>query len=294
MSPARRVLPASNGWRWRAPSRQTLACVAVCLGVLLLAGIDLAHTNSRAPGLSACLANPVGCYDDTARLQDQYDSRCWLYTSAILAVAAVAVGYSLRVRPRRLWPRIFSDVGITGVWAGIGAIVALIVTSDSKVQVPAPQALTIPTALLVAAGIGTLMGRSEGWGEESAADGARDRVMEIGKAAITVGTGGAVRRSRLERLGRMLSIVAISLTAVTVVLAALFTFPQPDCGGGGGGPPGWTAPVDSVAAVAGIGAIAAAIGALILRRWIAALISLVINPIASWRSRQPRAPSTER
>jgi hypothetical protein len=262
------------------PSRLTLACVAVCLGILLLAGIDLAHTNSRAPGLSACLANPVGCYDDTTRLQDQYDSRCWLYSSAVLAVAAVAVAYSLRARPRRLWPRIFSDLGITGVWAGIAATVALIVTSDSKVQVPAAQALTVPIALLVAAGIGTLMARSEGWGDESAAAGARGQAMEIGKVAIHVGTAGTVRRSRLERLGRLLSLAAISLTGVTVVLAAIFTIPQPDCGGSGGGPPGWTDPIDSVAAVAGIVAIAAAIGALILRRWIAALLSLVVNPIA--------------
>ena len=67
-------------------------------------------------------------------------------------------------------------------------------------QVPAAQARGIPIALLVAASIGTLVGRNEGWAEESAADGARNRVMEIGKVAIHVGTAGAVRRSRLERL----------------------------------------------------------------------------------------------
>ena len=45
-------------------------------------------------------------------------------------------------------------------------------------------------------------------------------------------------------------------------------------------PPGWTNPVDLAAAVTGVLALAAGITALVLRRWIAALISLVTNPIA--------------
>jgi hypothetical protein len=282
MARVREFAPSPNEWRLRLPSRQTLLCLAVCLGVLVIAGIDLAHTDSRAPDLSSpsCQARPAGCFDEILRLQDQYESRFWLYSSVILASAAIAVAYALRVRPRTRWARVFSDLGITGVWAGIGAVVALLVTSDMAIEVPAAPVLTIPIVLLVAAAIGTLVGRSEGWAEESAADGVRERAISIGKVAVHVGTAGVARRSRIEQFAGWLSRATLALTAATVVLAIVFTLPQPDCGSGGGSPPGWTSPIDSIAAVTGTAAIAAAIAALILRRWIAALFSLVVNPIA--------------
>jgi hypothetical protein len=282
MARVREFVPSSDWWRLRVPSRQTLACLAVCIGVLVVAAIDLAHTDSRAPDLSSptCQARPAGCFDEILRLQDQYESRCWLYSSLILASGAIAMAYALRVRPRTRWPRIFSDLGILGVWAGIGAVAALLVTSGTAIEVPAAPVLTIPIVLLVAAAIGTLVGRSEGWGEERPAEGVRERAISIGKVAIHVGTAGAARRSRIEQFAGWLSRATLALTAATVVLAIAFTIPQPDCGTGGGSPPGWTNPIDSIAAVTGVAAIAAAIGSLILRRWIAALISLVVNPIA--------------
>ena len=104
--------------------------------------------------------------------------------------------------------------------------------------------------------------------------------MGIGKLAIHYGTAGALKRSRLERLAGWLSIGALGLTALTVVLAVAFIIPQPECGGAEPSPPGWTSPIDSVAAVTGVAAVAAGIAALVLRRWIAALISLAVNPIA--------------
>jgi hypothetical protein len=136
----------------------------------------------------------------------------------------------------------------------------------------------LPVVLLVAATVGTLIGRSEGWAEQ-AQNGARERVIQIGKLAIHVGTAGQVRRSRLEELGRWLATAALALTATTCVLALVFVLAQPDCSTGGG-PPHWTDPIDSVAAVAAIAGVAAGVGALILRRWVAALISLIACPVA--------------
>jgi hypothetical protein len=133
--------------------------------------------------------------------------------------------------------------------------------------------------MLVAAVAGTLIGRSEGWAERSQADGVRDRVIQIGRLAIHVGTAGQAKRSRLEELGRWLSVIALALTGITCVLAFTFVVGQPGCDTAGS-PPGWTNPIDSIAAVTAIGGATAGIGTLILRRWIAALISLVVCPVA--------------
>jgi hypothetical protein len=63
------------------------------------------------------------------------------------------------------------------------------------------------------------------------------------------------------------------------VFALVFVLAQPGCDVSAS-PPGWTNPIDSIAAVTAIGAMAAAVGALVLRRWIVALGGLVICPVA--------------
>ena len=83
----------------------------------------------------------------------------------------------------------------------------------------------------------------------------------------------------MEELARWLANAALGLTAVTCALAIVFVLAQPGCSGSGG-PPHWTDPIDAVTAIAAIAGMAAGIGALILRRWIAALISLVGCPVA--------------
>jgi hypothetical protein len=259
---------------------------------VIVATLDLAHTESRLPDVSprACEPAEAGCFNarlserltrDRAAdpLQDRYDSRAWLYAFAILAVVAVTVAYRLRTTARPLWPRVFSDLGVAGVWLGIAAVVLLLATDGDSVKPPPGPALTIPIALLVAATAGTLIGRSEGWAERSQTDGARDRVIEIGKITIHVGTAGQAKRSRIEELARWLSTAALALTAVTCSLAFVFVIAQPGCDTNGG-TPGWTEPIDSIAAVTAIAGMAAGVGSLILRRWIAALISLVACPVA--------------
>ena len=60
----------------------------------------------------------------------------------------------------------------------------------------------------------------------------------------------------------------------------LFVLAQPGCEHRRRARRDWTDPIDSVAAVTAIGAMAAAVGALILRRWIVALAGLVVCPVA--------------
>jgi hypothetical protein len=287
----RELATASDVSRRRGPSRYTLVCLGLCALILVLAAVDLGHTESRLPDFpSYCQRGEASCFNAQLSasvaneraaqpLQRQYNSRAWLYAFAILAIGAVATAYSLRSNPRTEWLRIFTNLGVTGVWIGIGVIVVLVTTDGNAVTPPPAPLLMLPVVLLMAAVIGTLIGRSEGWAEPSQANEVRDRVLHIGKLAVHVGTVGQAKRSRLEDLARWLAATAVTLTAITGVFALAFVLAQPGCATNGG-PPSWSNPIDSVAAVAAIGGMAAGVGALILRRWIAALISLIACPVA--------------
>jgi hypothetical protein len=281
---------ATSTWS-RAPSPYMLGCIGLCALILVVAAIDLAHTESRLPDFPsrACQPNEASCFnaqlsEGVARdraadpLERQYESRAWLYAFAILAVIAIATAWSLRTNQRTEWLRIFTNLGVVGVWLGIGAIALLLLTNGNSVEPPPAPVLMLPVVLLVAAAAGTLVGRSEGWAEQPQ-NGVRERVIQIGKLAIHVSTAGQVKRSRMEELARWLANAALGLTAITCVLALVFVLAQPDCSTGGG-PPHWTDPIDSVAAVAAIAGMAAGVGALVLRRWITALISLIACPAA--------------
>jgi len=277
---------------WRAPSRPILGCVAVCAFIVIVAVADLAHVESRLPDFPSreCQPDQASCFnaqlsEGVARqraaepLQRQYDSRAWLYAFAILATVAVATAWTMRANPRTGWLRIFNNLGVTGVWLGIAVIVLLVTTDGNALAPPAAPLLLLPVVLLVAAAAGTLVGRSEGWAERSQADDLRERVLQLGRLAIHIGTAGQVKRSRMEELGRWLAAAALAFTAITCFLAIVFVLAQPGCSGSGGPPP-WTDPIDAVTAVAAIAGMASGIAALILRRWVAALISLAGCPIA--------------
>jgi hypothetical protein len=277
--------------RKRLPAEPTLVCVALCALILGFSAADLVHTESRLPDDSAaCDPTSSACVNarlseqharDRAAepLQDQYDSRAWLYSFAILAIVGLTVAYRLRSTPRADWLRIFTNLGVIGVWLGLAAIGLLLVTDGSSVAPPPAPTLMLPVALLVAAASGTLVGRSEGWAEQSQVNGVREMFIEAGKLAIDIGTRGQVRRSRMEELAGGLSLITIGLTAVTCLFALVFVLAQPGCDASAS-PPGWTNPIDSVAAVTAIGGMAAAVGALVMRRWIVALAGLFVCPVA--------------
>jgi hypothetical protein len=278
--------------REHLPDRPLLVCLGLCALIVVVAPVDLLHTETRLPDVSTppCKRQDASCRnaklsEQLARdraaepLQDQYDSRAWLYACAILAIAAVGTAWALRSRPRTGWPQVFSNIGVVGVWLGIAAIVLLLATDGSSLAPPPGPTLVVPVLLLVAAAAGTLIGREEGWAVRSQADGVRDRAVQIGKFAIDFGTGGQMRRSRMDELARLLSTIAYGLTGVTCLLGLIFVLAQPDCHTYDS-PPGWTNPIDAVTAVAAIAGMAAGIGALLLRRWVPAAISLIVCPAA--------------
>jgi hypothetical protein len=278
--------------KWRTPGRPVLGCAAICALILIAATVDLAHTDSRLPDFpsSHCLPDQASCFNaqlsqGVAReraaepLQREYASRAWIYAFAILAIAGLATAWSMRSNPRSEWLRIFNNLGVIGVWLGIGVIIVLVTTDGNEVAPPAAPMLMLPVVLLVAAAAGTLIGRSEGWAVQGQSDQLREQVLQAGKLAIHIGTAGEAKRSRMEELAGWLVRATLALTAVTCVLALVFILAQPGCETGGG-PPRWTDPIDSIAAIAAIAGVATGIGALILRRWIAALISLIGCPVA--------------
>jgi hypothetical protein len=277
--------------RARIPSSGTLICLGLCALILGFATADLIHTESRLPEAEVtCSQSDAACRNallterlerDRAAepLQDQYDSRAWVYAFAILAIVALTVAYRLRMSARRDWLRIFTNLGVSGVWLGIGVIVLLLATDGSSVAPPPAPTLMLPVALLVAAATGTLVGRSEGWAEQGQSDGVKDMLVQAGKFAIDIGTAGQIRRSRMEELAGWLTLATLALTAITCLFALIFVLAQPGCDTNAS-PPDWTNPVDSVAALTAVGGMAAAAGALLLRRWIVALVGLVVCPVA--------------
>jgi hypothetical protein len=287
----RERLKALTGPRPCLPSQATLACLALCALILGFASADLVHTESRLPDVgAACRPSDAACRNAslseqlardraTEPLQDQFNSRAWVYSFAILAIVALTVAYRLRSSPRNEWIRIFTNLGVTGVWLGIGAVILLLVTDSSSMAPPLAPTLMIPVVLVVVAAAGTLFGRSEGWPEQTSGNGIREMLVQAGKRAVDIGTAGQVRRSRMEELAAWLSLITIGLTALTCLFAFVFVLAQPGCDASAS-PPDWTNPIDSIAAVTAIGAMAAAVGALLLRRWIAALAGLVVCPVA--------------
>src|SRR4051812_21839570 len=134
----RERFPTANRLRLGAPPPYMLACLALCALIAGFAVGDLVHTESRLPdGSGGCDPTEVACIDtrvseQRAReraaepLQDRYDSRAWVYSSAILAILALTLTWRLRSTSRRDWLRTFSDLGVIGVWLGIASVLLLL------------------------------------------------------------------------------------------------------------------------------------------------------------------------
>jgi hypothetical protein len=269
-------------------SRPTIACAAVCAAALAVAVVDYAHTESRVPPVPpADCGTKEACNDarnaeiedrlqEAIRLEEQYEARAWLYAGVIIAAIAAAAALALRARRRPGWQRVFTNLGIAGVWALIAAIVIVLATDDQVVGVPSAALLAPSIALIAAAAIGTLAGRAQGWGDTDAVSEARAAATSLGKGAL----GPFFEDTRREAVGRFFSTWAFVITAATVVLAIVFISPQPSCGGSGGEPPTWTDTIGAIAGVTVIAGLAAGIGALLLRRWLPALVATIANPFA--------------
>jgi hypothetical protein len=227
-------------------SRPTLACVTFCAAVVAIAAVDLANTRDRVPPVPpANCGSDVACNEgrnaeiaersrESERLEQQFGSRSWLYASAIIAVIVLAAALGLRSRPRQGWSRVFTNLGMIGVWCGILAA-GLIALDDggSPVSIRAAPVFAPAVVMLAAAGLGTVVGRVEHWERPPGlVDDVRDGATAVGKRAIDIGKGGGAARAQLDKLARWLTMGSLAMTGLTAVLAVAFIEAQPGCEGG--------------------------------------------------------------
>jgi hypothetical protein len=244
------------------PSAVTAAAVAVVLVVVAAALVDFRRTEDKVPPVPPlCVPDTIACnnarnaqfgprLERIEQLEREYRGRAWLYAAAVIGAIAVATAAALRRgRPRR----VFANLGALGVGSLILVSVVIFYGFRGGTLEPPTAALYAPpVAMLLAALVG---------------------------GALTRGDADALPRISRGLGARVVLIVGWSLVALTILLALLFGSVQTGCGSEEQ-PPSW----DDAVAVATLGTalagVAVAVAALVLRRWVSALVWVLVAPAA--------------
>jgi hypothetical protein len=251
----------------RTPGRVVLACAAAVVVCFVAAAVDFKITGSRVPPVPPlCEPSTTECNNarnakfaprlEAAReLEADYDGRAWLYSLAAVVALAIATAGSLRSRDsvaeRR---RVFTNLGTAGVSLGLLTVVLIYLSNPGLVDPPAWPAFFPAIASVAGAAVGGLVMRLE-------APGAEPEAAPLSAWYRAARVGGLV------------------LTAATLVLAWSYISAQPACGGGdAASAPGWTNAVGVIALLTAGGAALFGLLALVLRRWVTALICFAANP----------------
>ena len=83
-----------------------------------------------------------------------------------------------------------------------------------------------------------------------------------------------------RRITRLASVAGLGLTGVTLALAYAYGRAHPSCGGAVETAPDWTETVAKIALVTALASAALGLVGLLDRRWVAALVCVVVNPVA--------------
>jgi hypothetical protein len=146
---------------------------AVALVIVVIAAIDFRGVVSEVPDLPAPCAGQTYTsiceqersaafeerLDRAFELEDEFETRLWIYALAALGAVLAGAGVVLTRTAGERRRELFTDLGVAGVlWMLIGFALNLI-ASDGLVDLP-PQPVFYPgVALLVVAGVGTLATR---------------------------------------------------------------------------------------------------------------------------------------
>jgi hypothetical protein len=252
--------------------RRLLLGGLVSCAVLAVAVVDFVRTADRIPATPTwrCDESDDDCVDrtnarfdavnrKTLQLADDYGRRAWLYGAAIAVAALASTGSLLlgaRSAPERR--RLGRNLGTAGVGIGLLTFVVLLLAEPDDLTEAATDAAFLPAgAILLVAVVASL--------------------TTLGQAPAR-----PEQAPKAERAGRWVAIAALAFTALTVVLAVIDIQPRPSCGGAESpeDAPDWADALIPFVSASAIGAIALGLAALLFRRWLTALASLVVTPLA--------------
>jgi hypothetical protein len=251
--------------------RRLLLGGLVSCAVLAVAVVDFVRTADRIPATPTWRCDPSdsGCVDRTnarfeavarksQRIEEDYGRRAWLYGAAIAVAALASTGLLLlgaRSAPERR--RLGRNLGTAGVGIGLLTLVALLLADPDELTEAATDPAFLPSgAILLVAVVASL--------------------TTLGQAPIR-----PEQASKPERAGRWVAIAALAFTGLTVVLAVIDIQPRPSCGGAESeAAPEWADALIPFVSVSAIAAIALGLAALLFRRWLTALASLVVTSLA--------------
>jgi hypothetical protein len=236
----------------------TAVAVVVALAGVAAAIVDYRVTVSRVPELPDCTPYTEQCEQGLdARnvhrlsLEGDYRRRSWIYSVAVLGAALGATAVALvRRRTPSERQRVFANLGVAGVVLGL-VVFGLFWLAHTTIE-PGMRPAVLPIAgMLIVAAVGGLVARAES-----------GRRVEV---------GGPKRQ-----IAWRLSLAGLGFTAVTFVLAWIYTEYAVSCG-----------PEDDLATRYLLGAaLATSVAAgllgllgLLARRWFLALVYLVVNPV---------------
>jgi hypothetical protein len=220
--------------------------------MLLIGSIDLSRTNDKVPPLSPAGPDTVVRFARIRELDPAFTRRSWIYGGVAAVAMGLATAGALAARSSREGQRqVFSQAGVAGVVLGLAGFVLFVIGSRGAVDPPVGALLAPSLTLLAIAAIGGTVSRSR-----SGSRPPRDLPL------------------------KPVAIAALSCTAATVVLAYAYGGQQDaSCD---------TPTVHTVwTGILGWGAIGSAVAAFVLglaglaaRRWIVALICVLVNPAA--------------
>jgi hypothetical protein len=243
-----------------SPARAlTAVAVVVALAGVAATIVDYRVTLSRVPELPDCTPYTEQCEqgldarnEERQTLEGDHRRRSWIYSVAVLGAALGATAAALlRRRTPSERQRVFANLGVAGVVLGL-VVAGLYSLADTVTIEPGVGPAVLPIAgMLIVAAVGGLVARGE--------TGSR---LEVG--------------GRKRQIASRLSLAGVGFTAVTFVLAWIYTEHFVSCGY-----------EDDLATRYLLGAaLASSVAAgllgllgLLARRWVLALAYFVLNPV---------------
>lgn len=246
--------------RW--PNQVLLVGGALAFAIIVAALVDYAITTSKLPEYSPSTTGGDPEVVERTRLRQGYNDRAWLYSVALVAVVGGAAFAALRATPRERRREIFTDLGVVGVVSGIAAVAILSGEPGLFSDIGGAMVWLPAGCFLLAAALGTAFTRRSAPAPGTAAD--------APGGGATVGSNATPAIATASSGINPVAAMAVGLAALTLILV-LIGHSERECGESA---PGWSDAMLEIAVLTGLAAGGLGLIALIMRRWLAALVSI--------------------